>query len=547
MSIFVKLMVVFGWLGCYCIPFFTCAQHHPHTTVRIAWDYGSMQQLADRGGYPRLHRLQDGSAIVVYENYSGDILFKRTTNGGTTWSPPGKLFTSFETSSPNGSTTRVHAANPEITQLPSGKIWVVCNLRPQKPGIYPFSIAIKELRLSGQPDTARILFRGGNKFQDGCWEPAFLQLPGELQLYFANESPYRASNEQEISMLWSPDSGMNWSARPKTVSFRAGKRDGMPVPVLLDDKIVVAIEDNGFGQFKPFTVRTGVQENWKTPVIALSPRREPALAKPVPDSVYMGAPYLIVLPNGQTLLSYQTTGGRTPNWELSTMEVAIGDRKARNFMRQTRPFLLPPAKQAKWNSLALWDSTTVVALSSTNVSGTGVSPWLIKGYLVPDTLPASQALLDKPLFIGSTSSNQLRAGFIDKGDSLIVQCVVTGRAAGVTLYYTYNGERRRIKADISRSGEKLVGKTGGRETTISLEPPAGDVANSGTIVRFAILKPEMAGDIQVGLALHYIDHDGDVKTERLVHLQEERPETWIQARFALRGSNERMRQKSDAH
>ena len=58
----------------------------------------------------------------------------------------------------------------------------------------------------------------------------------------------------------------------------------------------------------------------------------------------MGAPYLGVLPTGETLLSYQVDdirhddqlGDRLP---YSTMEVAIGDKNARNFVRCTRLFL----------------------------------------------------------------------------------------------------------------------------------------------------------------------------------------------------------------
>ena len=78
--------------------------------------------------------------------------------------------------------------------------------------------------------------------------------------------------------------------------------------------------------------------------MADSPNRAMALGEPVEDWIYMGAPYLGVLPTGETLLSYQVDdirhddqlGDRLP---YSTMEVAIGDKNARNFVRRTRPFL----------------------------------------------------------------------------------------------------------------------------------------------------------------------------------------------------------------
>src|SRR5690606_38099087 len=100
--------------------------------------------------------------------------------------------------------------------------------------------------------------------------------------------------------------------------------DGMPVAILLSDEIVVAIEDNKADKFKPYTVRTKISDNWAQPVLDVSDNRHYALQEKIADSVYMGAPYLIKLPNGQTLLSYQTNENRSSNWELSTMEVAIG-------------------------------------------------------------------------------------------------------------------------------------------------------------------------------------------------------------------------------
>ncbi|MCA1482081.1 sialidase family protein, partial [Bradyrhizobium sp. NBAIM08] len=92
----------------------------------------------------------------------------------------------------------------------------------------------------------RLLYEAGSKFEDGCWEPSQIQLPsGEIRLFFSDEGPYTNSNEQNISLFRSLDNGLAWTAQPQMVSFRAGKRDGMPVPVLLKDKneILFSIED----------------------------------------------------------------------------------------------------------------------------------------------------------------------------------------------------------------------------------------------------------------------------------------------------------------
>src|SRR5690606_9093980 len=135
-----------------------------------------------------------------------------------------------------------------------------------KDNIAPFSIAIKRLENGQNWSETEILYEGGKKFIDGCWEPSFLALPsGEVHLYFANESPYRETEEQQISVLKSNDDGETWSG-PQMASYRQGRRDGMPVATYIDDKIYLAIEDNKIGEFKPYIIQTSTQNSWENPI-----------------------------------------------------------------------------------------------------------------------------------------------------------------------------------------------------------------------------------------------------------------------------------------
>src|SRR5690606_35129826 len=112
-------------------------------------------------------------------------------------------------------------------------------------------------------------------------EPAAIQLPnGQIQLFFANEGPYTGSSEQNISLLRSNDLGETWTVDPEIVSFRAGSRDGMPVPLLLQgsDEVIVAIEDNGKVNFKPYIIRNNLIENWAVAVGPSHENRQYALA-----------------------------------------------------------------------------------------------------------------------------------------------------------------------------------------------------------------------------------------------------------------------------
>jgi len=204
---------------------------------------------------------------------------------------------------------------------------------------------------------------------------------GRIQLYFANENPYRQSNEQEISMIESGDNGLTWSSEITTVSFRAGFRDGMPVPATDGKDIYVAVEDNGNEQFKPFIVKNSIKDNWKEPVLAHSSNRYSALKVPLPSSVYAGAPYLIRTSEGVYVLSFQTTENRTSNWELSTMEVAISDKPS-DFISPSQPFTVPLNKEAKWNSLCDLGNREIAAVSSTNFRSDKIGIWMIKGKIV---------------------------------------------------------------------------------------------------------------------------------------------------------------------
>ncbi len=347
----------------------------------IEWDRASLLRIAEEGGYPRLRRLNDGSFLAAYENRQGDVVVKRSSNEGVSWDDPVTAYEKFEFVDPASSaSTVVNIANPEIVQLPNGDILLASNLRPRKEGLYPFSIALKRSVDKGRTwSQAQILYQAAPFFRDGCWEPSFLILPdGTVQIYFANESPYRDSDEQEISMIRSVDNGYTWSENPTTVSFRQGYRDGMPVAIHDGTNIYLAIEDNLSGQFKPYIIRSAVDSPWVEAVRKDSPYRYSALRSPLPDTVYAGAPYLIRTENNVYVLSYQTTNNRSFDWERSTMEIQVSGVPS-DFSNPSQPFIVPLSKEAKWNSLADLGNNTIAALASTNFEGEKIGVWMIKG------------------------------------------------------------------------------------------------------------------------------------------------------------------------
>jgi hypothetical protein len=277
--------------------------------------------------------------------------------------------------------------NSEMLQLRSGKLIYMWNARPRKGTGLPYKIMYATSDDGGKRwSDGKDLYVASTEFRDGCWEPIALQLPsGELHIYFANEAPYTYSSEQEISLLRSFDEGKTWGKAEK-VSFRKGRRDGMPVPVYLphSGEIAMAIEDNGIrGRFKPVIVRT--KANWKEGYVrGDDERREEALSPrwAVNENIYAGAPYLIRLGEKHTLLSIQSTEERKgDNERYANIQVYVGDKNARNFKNRSTPVpKLPANAQALWNSITMLDKDTVIAVMSIYGFKKGQNGiWTIKG------------------------------------------------------------------------------------------------------------------------------------------------------------------------
>lgn len=505
--------------------------------IRIAWDYSSLEQLAPQGGYPRLLRLSSGQLMAVYENRKGDIHLIRSADNGESWSSPEILFSSFifDEESTDGGSVQVNAANPELKELANGTILFVCNYRPRKDNIAPFSIAIKRLENDQNWSETAIIYEGGKTFTDGCWEPSLLELAGgEVHLYFANESPYRETQEQEISVLKSIDNGQTWSS-PQMASYRQGHRDGMPVATLAENKIYLAIEDNKIGQFKPYIIQTFAQKSWEKPILAHSKNRWYALEKKEDDSVYMGAPYLIKLPQGQFLLSYQTNRNRDHNWEYSTMEVAVSNRQAKAFSNITQPFPVALNKEAKWNSLANWDASTVVALSSSNFKSEKIAPWMIKGYIIPSKVNLKNENDSVKLFVGAKSEAHLhavirrtkRSLFIElKGKQLIDSSNQAVKTFNILLHNANGTEKIALEPNghLQTYGDRLAD----REKVEIAYQYTYSKEKENLNYTFNIPIAKINESILLGLTLNFINQSGEITKEFLANMEEDNPNTWIQ-------------------
>lgn len=391
--------------------------------IRIGWDFRK-QELVCGGVYSRLKVLSDGTLACVYSAGPGVYIRHKGEDG---WEAPVLVAT--------GAGERYNYTNAELTELADGRLLYAWNARPQADSGLPYKIMLcysadKGLTW-GEPQT---LFTAGVDFEEGCWEPVAMQLPsGEIQLFFANE--YQVTDKQQhIAMMRSQDNGATWQ-RPETVCFRAGSRDGMPVPVCLQHHkgLALAIEDNGLnGAFKPVIIHTAVEDNWRGgTVLADSPRRWSAMAQTdtLPAAVYAGAPYLIQLSSGETLLSFQSGEGRKPQGTLdhSLMQVYAGNGEARDFCCRSTPFPFPRNAHARtlWCALVQTGDDEVMATASVSglKTGNGIRTSTGRIYRPMESVHAqdgsvSWTSVPEGMFIGAESQAQVRIRSVWNADSL---------------------------------------------------------------------------------------------------------------------------------
>lgn len=350
----------------------------PAQSAHIDWDTRTLTLIQRGAGYGRMARLRTGEVECVFE-WQGGVWLRQSRDEGKTWQEPVLV----------GAWASGVLANPEVLPLRNGSQLVFSNGRPHRSSSEAVSPPRFTIFVSRSDDAGKTwsppssVYEAGAEFQNGCWEPAGVQMPnGEVHLFFANEGPYTRSDEQEITRLVSRDSGRTWG-KPEAVSFRAGHRDGMPVPLLLQKGVVLAIEDNGLsGNFKPALVSPAPPGKNVLPVSGGDARRWNPLQTPLAPGVYAGAPYLRGLPSGETVLSFQQ--GDDGKMDGARMAVVLGDKQARNFAALSYPFAVDGAKKGDsqlWNALFVKNPDTVTAISSTAINGVG-GVWAIDGKVV---------------------------------------------------------------------------------------------------------------------------------------------------------------------
>ncbi len=325
------------------------------------------------GDYARVERIGNSDTLIlVYQGGPNtndwlNIYLRKSFDNGTTWEDQEIIMNLADYP---GEYWRF--CTPELLFLQNGWLLLAfeANARPDE---NKSSVQILISKDSASTWNDPIKYVTGR-----TWEPSMVQLPhGEIELFYSSEDKWWGTDNlyQDIQLIRSTDNGESWSD-PQVVAYYPNKRDGMPVPLLLQGNkgVVFAIECVG-SSYSPYIIHRDMNEPWilEQSDFINSPNRWLIEG----FSGHGGAPYILQLPSGEIVYSAHIYRGG--DWHQNNyQEVMIGDNDSRNFENLTRPWGLPPLNEgAINNSLFLKDETTIVTISTRMfTNGTGGLYWL---------------------------------------------------------------------------------------------------------------------------------------------------------------------------
>jgi hypothetical protein len=354
----------------------------------ITWDTAARKISHDIyfAEYGRIHRYKKDTLILTYHaggpgNEWDNIVMRRSYDNGNTWQPPKVIM-------PDNSQNRYYGfSTPELLTLKNGWLLLAYTGRGKPDDSTHNNIQITISKDAGVTWSKPTIVATGRS-----WEPAMIQLPdGNLEMFFSTElsssNKARGRHEQKIVMASSDDNGQTWQP-PVDIAFGSKRRDGMAAPLVLKDGkgIVVAFE-SVYHDKSPCFIWSSADARWRYKGLGAegNGRRWCGTA-----NIWGGAPYMIQLPTGETLISVQDAGGRPieryTQWRKNTMLVLVGNSSARSFSNTSCPWPnLPNNEGAYFNSIFLKNDSTVLAVSTYNFKDKHSEIWCKEGHIKRST------------------------------------------------------------------------------------------------------------------------------------------------------------------
>ncbi|WP_158825999.1 sialidase family protein [Mucilaginibacter lacusdianchii] len=352
--------------------------------LKIRWDSIGKKISHDVyfAEYGRISRLNKDTLLLTYHcgskgNEWDNIVLRRSFNNGKSWEKPKVVV-------PDSIPRRYYGfSTPELLRLRNGWMLLAFTGRGRPDDSTHNNIQVCISKNAGHTWSKPQMIAIGRS-----WEPGMVQLPnGEIQLFFSTElvssKGAGGRHEQKLMIMTSNDNGWHWQ-QPKPVAFVKGRRDGMPVPVVLKNhKGIVAVFESVGNPKSPCFIWSSEKAQFKYDSLATEQNGRRWCGT---SNVWGGAPYLVQLPSGETIISVQDDGGRKidrfKGWKKSTMLVLVGNSMAQNFSQKSYPWPnLPVTDGAYFNSLFLKDDSTLVAVSTRNFKDERSEIWYKEGHI----------------------------------------------------------------------------------------------------------------------------------------------------------------------
>lgn len=350
-----------------------------NSTVNITWDAAATKVSHEvyYAEYGRVHRISASSLLLTYHcggqnDYWNNIALRRSDDNGATWGAA-QILMADNISGYYG------FSDPEILVMQNGWLMLAFAGRGNPDDNVHDNVQIRISKDNGVSWGNPQIIASGRS-----WEPGMVQLAdGDIEMFYSSEAKWWPSNspQQDIEFIHSTDNGTTWTA-PVQVAYAANFRDGMPVPVVLANNKGIAFAIESVNNSKsPWMMWSSTDARWNYASNGTTGNSRRWLA--TGDNVFGGAPFLLQLPTGETLLSFQDGDGRAiSDWRKSTMLVYTGNSVGNNLKRIANAWPnLPTNEGAYYSSLFLKNATTIVMVTTRNFSDGHSEIWWKEGHI----------------------------------------------------------------------------------------------------------------------------------------------------------------------